>query len=88
MSTTPAARLSEKKACPMAFRQVSMVTLLKSGLNRKLTPAAAPGRVTERITIITISSSSTGIIHLVVRSIPLVTPSLTTRAVHRMNMIW
>ena len=66
--------LSEKNACPIAAMQVSAVTLLKSGTNIYLTPSMAPGRVSERITTITMIMNSMVIMTFDIRSIPLRTP--------------
>lgn len=73
--------LSEKKACPSAFRKVSAVTLEKSGLKRNSRPAPAPGRVTDRTAMAIMVRNSTGIMTLVYLSIPSLIPASSTRAV-------
>ena len=71
-------RLNEKKACPIAPKNTSAVTLLKSGFNKKLIPFSAPGKETEQQAKMTTSTNKAGIRILAERSIPSFTPFATT----------
>ena len=79
------ARLSEKKACPMALSTTVGVTLAKSGFRRKVRLSDVPGILNEHTISTQMISNSMGIITLENRSMPLCTPRAITRCVISMN---
>ena len=67
---------SEKNACPSALSRVPGVTTLQSGCRKKLTPAAASGRLRDLTQKTASSRKSRGIRMFESRSIPFCTPHM------------
>ena len=78
--------LNEKNACPSAPRNSSLVTLLKSGLNRYSTPAHAFGSMQDATTSTISSTNSAGIIIFEAFSMPSFTPLMMIRCVTIRNV--
>ena len=72
-------KLNEKNACPMAPKNTSAFTLLKSGFNKNSKPLLASGRDIEQTANTKMRINKTGISTLDDFSIPSFTPFTMTK---------
>ena len=79
---------SEKNVKPMALSREFAVTWSHFGEKRNLRPSQAPGSVRPRIIRTIISTNSSGMSTLDMRSIPLFTPKIRTPAVMARKRVW